>query len=77
MVITLLWETAKMFLTFTAGLYAVVALILLVYLPFCIADCLRQRWGMGRWAFRKQSPAGAIRNPETAAPLPTAVPFPH
>jgi len=75
--ITLVWETAKLFFTFTAGLYALIALILLIYLPYCIVDCLRQRWGMGRWASRKQPAADAIRNPETAEPLPTAVSLPH
>jgi hypothetical protein len=48
--ITFLWEIGKLFLMFTAGLYAIVALILLVYLPFCIADCLRQRRALGRWS---------------------------
>ncbi|HEY1267617.1 MAG TPA: hypothetical protein VGH16_10195 [Candidatus Binatia bacterium] len=75
MVITLIGEFAKFFFTLTAGLYAVVALILLIYLPFCIADCLRQRWGMARWGSRKQ--LGPVRNPEAAAPLPTAVPLPR
>ncbi|HEY1267651.1 MAG TPA: hypothetical protein VGH16_10370 [Candidatus Binatia bacterium] len=65
--ITLLWETAKLFLTLTAGLYTVVALVVLIYLPFCIADCLRQRRGMGQWASAK-SRTGASPAPE-AAPL--------
>lgn len=48
--ITLLWEIGKFLLMFTAGIYAVVALILLIYLPFCVADCLRQRRTVGRWS---------------------------
>jgi hypothetical protein len=48
--ITLLWEIGKLLLMFTAGIYAVVALILLIYLPFCIADSLRQRRSVGRWS---------------------------
>jgi hypothetical protein len=75
MVFTLIGGFAKFIFTFTAGVYAVVALILLIYLPFCIADCLRQRWGTGRWATRKQ--LAPLRNPDAAAPLPTAVPLPR
>jgi hypothetical protein len=69
MVITLVWETAKMFLMFTAGLYALVALILLIYLPFCIADCLRQRRAVGRWASATTSASGSRSTVDPASTL--------
>ena len=69
---TLLWECGKFFLMFTAGLYAVVALILLIYLPFCIADCLRQRRSVGRWSSTEPSVgkgAPAVEAPSTLQPI--------
>jgi hypothetical protein len=69
---TLLWECGKFFLMFTAGLYAVVALILLIYLPFCIADCLRQRRSVGRWSPAAPSVdrgAPAVEAPSTLQPI--------
>jgi hypothetical protein len=63
--ITLVWEAAKLFMTLSAGLYAVLALIFLIYLPFCIAECLRQRRAQA------QSSAALGRTPavETASSL--------
>lgn len=67
--ITLLWEIGKFLLMFTAGLYAVVAVILLLYLPFCIADCLRQRRSAGRWSPAAPSVGGGTSPVESASTL--------
>lgn len=67
--IALLWEIGKFLLMFTAGLYAVVALILLIYLPFCIVDCLRQRRSVGRWSPAAPQAVGGAPAVEAASRL--------
>ncbi len=69
MIVTALWEIGKFFFILTAGLYALLALILLVYLPFCIVDCLRQRRAADRWAPHTASTRSAAPAVDSASTL--------
>jgi hypothetical protein len=68
MLIALFVQIAKLFLIFSVGICAVIAAMLLLYLPFCIADCLRQRWGMGRWSSLKPSASDDVAPSVDVAP---------